>query len=110
MEVSLDGGKTFKHADSYVGPTQGKCKYTTLSDVPAGTRQAQIRFRGRQRNTTCLFLVRIDADYLEPHGGFRPVKVTYVWEEGGIEKRDIHNRPRVKAPVFQNPNTGTERG
>jgi hypothetical protein len=84
------GGRLFKHADSYVGPTQGKCKYTTVSDVPAGTREAQIRFRGEQRNTTCLFLVRIDADYREPHGGFRPVKVTYVWEEGGIEKRDIH--------------------
>jgi len=27
-----------------------------------------------------------------------------------ISDEDTHNRPRVKAPVFQNPNTGTERG
>jgi hypothetical protein len=34
--------------------------------------------------------VRIDADYKQPHGGFRPVKITYVWEEGGLEKKDVH--------------------
>ena len=33
---------------------------------------------------------RIDADYKEPAGGFRPVQVTYVWEEGGLEKKDVH--------------------
>jgi hypothetical protein len=27
---------------------------------------------------------------LQPHGGFRPVKVTYVWEEDSVERRDIH--------------------
>ena len=76
--------------DTYVGPAQGKCKYTTVSDIPPGTRAAQIRWSGKQRNTTCLFSVRIDADYRQPHGGFRPVKVTYVWEEGGLEKQDVH--------------------
>ena len=96
VQVSLDGGKTFKTVDAYVGPTQGKCKYTTVSDIPAGTTEAQIRFSGSQRNTTCLFLVRIDADYKQPHGGFRPVKVTYVWEEGGIEKRDVHVAAKPK--------------
>jgi hypothetical protein len=89
-QVSFDGGKTFKAVDKYAGPTQGKCQYTTVSDVPAGTRAALVRWSGQQRNTTCLFLVRIDADYRQPHGGFRPVKVTYVWEEGGLEKRDEH--------------------
>lgn len=33
---------------------------------------------------------RIDADYQEPAGGFRPIQVTYVWEEGGLEKKDVH--------------------
>ncbi len=37
-----------------------------------------------------LFGLRIDADYLQPHGGFRPVKITYVWEEAGKEKRHEH--------------------
>jgi hypothetical protein len=49
-----------------------------------------VKLAGRQRNTTCLFDLRIDADYREPRGGFRPVMVTYVWEEGGQEKRDVH--------------------
>ena len=58
--------------------------------APAGTRSALVRFSGTQRNTAMLFNVRIDADYTEPHGGFRPVKVTYVWQEAGREKRDVH--------------------
>ncbi|MCX7048262.1 MAG: hypothetical protein NTX50_22605 [Candidatus Sumerlaeota bacterium] len=89
-QVSFDGGKTFRSVDTYAGPTQGSCKYTTVSDIPSGTREAKIRWIGEQRNTTCLFLARIDADYKQPNGGFRPVKVTYVWEEGGIEKKDAH--------------------
>jgi hypothetical protein len=34
--------------------------------------------------------VRIDADYDEPNGGFRPIKVTYVWEESGVQKSEVH--------------------
>jgi hypothetical protein len=90
VAVSFDGGKTYKSVDSYVGPTQGRCKFTTVSDIPAGTKAAVIRWSGEQRNTTCLFSARIDADYKTPAGGFRPVKVTYVWEEGGIERKDVH--------------------
>ena len=37
-----------------------------------------------------LFGVRLDADYEEPRGGFAPIKVTYVWEEDGAQKRDVH--------------------
>ena len=90
MQVSFDGGKTFKTVDTETGPYQGICKYITVSDIPQGTREAQVRWVGVQRNTTCLFLVRIDADYKQPYGGFRPVQITYVWEEGGLEKRDVH--------------------
>ncbi|MHB1035627.1 MAG: hypothetical protein ACYC35_11800 [Pirellulales bacterium] len=90
VEVSFDGGKAYKAVDAYTGPTQGKCRYTTFADVPAGAKQALVRWTGKQRNTTCLFLARIDADYKESQGGFRPVKITYVWEEGGLEKRDVH--------------------
>ena len=89
-QVSFDDGKTFKTVDRGAGPTQGCCKYVVVSDVPAGTKAAQVRFSGVERNTTCLFTVRIDADYKEPNGGFRPVKVTYVWDEGGTEKKDVH--------------------
>jgi hypothetical protein len=90
VEVSFDGGRSFRAVDRYVGPTQGKCQYTTVSDIPPGTREAILRWRGQQRNTTCLFLLRIDADYREPCGGFRPVKITYSWRENGAEKSDVH--------------------
>jgi len=58
--------------------------------VPAGTRSALVRYRGTGRNTLAVTNARIDADYKEPAGGFRPVQVTYVWEEGGLEKKDVH--------------------
>jgi hypothetical protein len=90
LQVSFDGGKTFQNVDRAAGPTAGSCKYVTFADVPAGTRKALVRFAGTQRNTTCLFDYRIDADYKEPRGGVRPVKVTYLWEENGQPKQDVH--------------------
>ena len=90
VQVSWDGGKTFNAVDHYAGPCQGKCQYTTVADVPDGTRAALVRWSGKQHNTTCLFFVRIDADYRQPFGGFRPVTITYLWQEGGVERRDVH--------------------
>ncbi|MCS6862136.1 MAG: hypothetical protein NZT92_17670, partial [Abditibacteriales bacterium] len=90
IQVSFDEGKTFKTVDRFGGPTPGHCKYLTVSDIPPGTRKALVRWSGQQRNTTCAFSLRIDADYQQPHGGFRPVRITYVWEERGIEKRHVH--------------------
>jgi hypothetical protein len=49
-----------------------------------------VRWTGTRRDATCLFSLRIDADYREPHGGFAPLRVTYVWEEDGIEKQHVH--------------------
>ena len=90
LEVSFDDGRTFRDAGKLKGPFRGNSKYVTVDGVPAGTRKALVRFSGQQRNTTCIFDFRIDADYVEPHGGFRPVKVTYVWTEDGVEKRNVH--------------------
>jgi hypothetical protein len=61
-----------------------------VNDVPAGTRQAQVRLAGRQAGTALIFDLRIDADYKEPAGAFRPVKITYAWDEGGKVKTDVH--------------------
>jgi hypothetical protein len=58
--------------------------------VPKGTKSAKVRLVGQQRNTTLILDLRIAADYIEPAGGFSPVKVTYVWDENGVEKRDVH--------------------
>jgi len=49
-----------------------------------------VKLAGRQRNTACIFDLRFDVDYREPHGGFRPVKITYLWEENGQPKEDVH--------------------
>lgn len=96
IDVSFDEGKTWKTIDEpkeedlngggrvHVG------RYATFSDVPKGARAVQVRYRGAGSNTIVMPNARVDVDYKEPAGGFRPVKVTYVWEEGGIEKKDVH--------------------
>jgi hypothetical protein len=88
-QVSLDGGKTWKTIDRAAGPTAGDCKYVVFREIPAGLRQILVRFSGTNRNATGLLNFRIDADYREPHGGFRPVKVTLTWEENGQPRQHL---------------------
>jgi hypothetical protein len=96
IEVSFDDGKTWKCIDQPVetdlgfGPPFTVGRYAIFSDIPAGTRSAFVRYRGIGPNSVALGNARIDADYVEPHGGFSPVQVTYGWEEAGVEKRDVH--------------------
>jgi hypothetical protein len=89
-QVSFDRGRSWKTVDRAAGPTAGDCKYVVFADVPAGTRSALVRYSGTNRNATGIVNFRIDADYREPHGGFRPVKVTYAWDEDGQPKQDVH--------------------
>jgi hypothetical protein len=89
-QVSFDGGKTWRAVARAAGPTAGDCKYVVHSDVPAGTRAALVRFAGTNRNATGILNFRIDADYREPRGGFRPVRVTYTWEEDGQARQHVH--------------------
>jgi len=90
ISASFDGGKTWKSMQKLGLGQPANSTYFTFSDVPAGSREAQIKIAGVQKNTAAIFDMRIDADYEEPNGGFRPVKVTYVWEEDGKEKKDEH--------------------
>jgi hypothetical protein len=90
MQVSFNNGDTWKTVDKMAGPFRGNCKYVTFSEIPAGTKAALVRFSGTQGNTCCIFDFRIDADYKEPAGGFRPVQITYLWTENGAEKKDVH--------------------
>lgn len=90
VSASFDGGKTFKTIDRLAGPYAGMSRYLTFGDVPPGRRSALVRFVGEQRNTAVIFDLRIDADYKEPAGGFAPVKVTYMWDENGQTKQDVH--------------------
>lgn len=90
VQVSFDGGKTFRTIDRLTGPCKMMGKAVVATDVPRGTRDALVRYTGTQVNTAVVLNFRIDADYVEPDGGFRPVKVTYVWDENGTEKRNEH--------------------
>jgi hypothetical protein len=91
VEASFDGGKSWRELGKMEGPFKAMGKGFVVNDVPAGTKRAQVRFTGEQGEAALLFNVRIDADYEEPHGGVAPVKVTYVWEENGVEKRDVRD-------------------
>lgn len=91
MQVSIDGGKTFTTVDRAPGLTgNGSSKYVVFDKIPAGTKDAQVRFVGTQRNTTMISFVRIDADYAVPQAGFLPVQITYAWKENGQVKKDVH--------------------
>jgi len=72
------------------GPVVGSCKFVSFDEIPAGIGKALVRFTGRQNNTAMIFSLRIDADYIEPNGGFHPVKTTYSWEENGREMHHVH--------------------
>ena len=91
LQVSFDGGRSFKTVDRAPGPAAFAGKYVTCEDIPAGTKEALVRYSSATwRNAVLIFDLRIDADYAEPSGGFSPVKVTYVWEENGQAKRHVH--------------------
>ena len=91
VQVSYDDGRTFKSVATCPGGTPFFGVFTEVTDIPPHTRSAVVRWTGTTFwNATMIFNHRIDAWYVEPNGGFRPVKVTYRWEEGGIEKTDEH--------------------
>ena len=90
MQASFDNGTTWKSIGKLEQANPGSSTYLVYSDVPAGKKEVQLKFEGTQKNTTCIFDLRIDVDYKEPAGGFRPVKITYVWDEGGQAKTDVH--------------------
>ena len=82
VSASFDGGKEWKSVGKLAQANPAASTYLVFSDVPAGSKEVQVKFEGNQNNTTCIFDLRIDVDYKEPTGGFRPVKITYTWEEG----------------------------
>jgi hypothetical protein len=89
FEVSYDDGKTWKTVDRLAGPARFASKFVTATGAPPGARKVLVRYSGQQTSVAMIFNLRIDVDYREPQGGFLPVKITYVWDEGGQEKRHI---------------------
>jgi hypothetical protein len=107
ISASFDEGNTWKEVGRLKGPTPGCTEYLTFTDVPAGAKAVVVKFEGKEVNTACLFGLRIDLDYKEPHGGFRPVKITYAWHENGQQKTHAHvaTRPRETYPINCGPKT-----
>jgi hypothetical protein len=92
VQVSYDGGSSFHDVPdgTLQGGTTGETRYLTIANVPTGTREAKLRLAGKQVNTTQIVDLRIDADYAQPAGGFKPVKITYLWEEDGKPVSHVH--------------------
>ena len=88
--LSFDEGKSWKQVEQLTGPTPGYSRYLVFSDVPGGAKTVWVKLAGKEVNTACLFGLRIDVDYQEPQGGFRPVKITYAWHEDGHAKTHDH--------------------
>jgi hypothetical protein len=88
--VSFDSGKTWREVGECAGPALFGSRYDLVTDIPEGARAALVRWSGVQKNTARIFNFRIDADYAQPSGGFRPVRITYEWEEDGVARKDVH--------------------
>jgi hypothetical protein len=90
LQVSFDDGKTFKTVGRAWGPARIAGTWVSVSDIPAGSRRALVRYSASSRGDLVLWRHRIEADYKEPRGGFAPITVTYRWEENGQPREDVH--------------------
>jgi len=59
-----------------------------MTDIPAGTKSALVRYVVKGGVSMDTFWIVLD--YKPAAAGFRPVKVTYTWDEGGTERTDVH--------------------
>ena len=89
VQLSCNDGKTWKKVDDYGNANPAETKYAIYGDIPIGTKRVLFKQIFRQRNTTCVFDQSFNVDYKEANGGFRPVKITYVWEENGAKKENV---------------------
>ena len=90
IQVSYDGGKTFRDACKFGKSEPCDSRYVEVTNVPVGTRSAMVRYALTKANSVNLWNYCIYADYKMPDSGFAPIQITYVWEEKGQEKRDVH--------------------
>lgn len=88
--VSWDGGESYVSMGRCRGPHYAITCAFTSPPAPPGIREALVRIEGRKVNATRINNLRIDADYAEPHGGFRPVRITTTWEEAGRSRSHVH--------------------
>jgi hypothetical protein len=91
VSISSDEGKTWKDVAACEGPTAATGLFKEVKDIPASVKSVWVKYAGYgASNGVMLFNQRMDLHYKLPNPGFRPVRVTYVWEENGLEKKDVH--------------------
>ncbi|HHN46880.1 MAG TPA: hypothetical protein ENN09_05505 [Planctomycetes bacterium] len=101
--LSFDDGKTWVKAGDAMGPFAGFCKDVPYNTPPEGARKVLIRYSVYQKsNVAGIMGMRMDVDYWDTPDGkpqkswlFHPLKTTYVWEENGVEKRDVRMSRQV---------------
>ena len=74
--------------------------------MPPGVRKALFRFELTGNNTVGIFSFRIDGDYRDPAGAFRPFEVVHRWKEGGQEK--THRERIARLPHRYRIETATD--
>ena len=89
-----------RRVDHTAGPTRASASTRPSGDIPAGTRAAAGPLVGPAAQHDLPVPAAHRCRLRQPCGGFRPVKVTYVWEEGGLEKKDVHvAQQRRRRPI-----------
>ena len=90
VQVSLDGGKSFKTISTTPTLSGDNCNSLnpTTREIPAGAKSVQVRYNVKGAQAINTFWIVLD--YKPAAAGFSPVKVTYVWDEDGKEKTDVH--------------------
>ena len=90
IDVSFDGGKTWKTVDRPEG-LAGRAFRRPLrhrQGRAGGHPPAQVRYRGiGEEHARADTMPASTPTTRSRPGGFRPVQVTYVWEEGGWRRR-----------------------
>lgn len=87
LQVSDDEGRTWKEAATVRGPFAGFTHFTRFTGLEPGATRALVRYAFDGPGTLGIFVFRIDVDYTDTTASSRPVKVTYAWEEKGVERQ-----------------------
>jgi hypothetical protein len=97
--VSADGGRTWREVAVIRGPTEDTTGHFRVSDLPAGTRKALLRFELDGERTVLLHTLRVDADYRDPMAArsARPFQVVHRWTEGEAPRSHAETITRLPA-------------
>ena len=97
MLASFDGGTTWTQTAKITGPTPATTRYFRFDKIPAGAKQALLKYELTGNNTVGIFSFRVDADYKDPRAAkaFLPFRITHEWKENGQNKTFSQNVPKL---------------